>query len=920
MVGDVAIEPEKMAAELAILHKTAAALEPGGVRCKLLIPNEQIKYLTLETENLTDAELDEAVRQALEGATPYTVDELVYDYSADGAHTHVAAVARETLLEAEAFAAEHKFGPICFAAVPGEQAYLGEPFFGETSVASDLLEDGDTVEPDGIAVVIIGEISTPSGPVAEVADTKAEDERKIEDPVATTSEVSTESLDEAREAGEAIERDSGEEELEADAPVMPLKDNKSGIDAHKVQTSATAATSASDETAHLIKGESATPEQSAENAQTVAETESSTLPPLKSAQNGTPDEAPQPTDPAEVPAPQEAPQPSDPPAPGIPNETPDPVDPMPTEPPRPDEVSIPTPAADATEFKKASSGAPALGGFASRRAAETSGSQPKLGGARRDAPVPGAGPTSVAAPQIAPVAEADIVPDSSSLSPDTEKAASKSNAASRFLSRRKPGNVPTAPPRMAAVATASAVVAEPTDEADRLTVFGARKGPDVGGKPRFLGLILTAALLVFLAGVAAWASVFLDDNMILSRLFGERSKPATAVVEEPATDPVLEAVALLPPPAEDVQDLTVTASLDPGLSDVDGAVLDALRAPENSEPTPLTEQQAEADYATSGIWPRAPEVPKAPAIIPLDDLYITSIDPVSTSNDAVAIPDAAGFSADQAFASLPSPAAAGTDFSLDDRGLVVPTAAGALSPDGVLVYLGAPPAKPPKTPTRFAAAPTVDPNRPQIVGQRPKARPSNLAETNERAVLGGLTRIELAAYRPQLRAPSVQEQAVAPTDAPLDASAAVAEALLVPPPAFQNATRLAVKASVRPDTRPRNFAQVVKRVQRTAPQPTTRVASTASVAPRTVKPSIPSKTSVAKQATVKNAIKLNRVNLIGVYGKPSSRRALVRLSNGRYRKVVVGDRIDGGRVSAIGDSELRYTKRGRDVILKMPRS
>ena len=170
VVGDVAIEPEKMAAELAILHKTAAALEPGGVRCKLLIPNEQIKYLTLETENLTDAELDEAVRQALEGATPYTVDELVYDYSADGAHTHVAAVARETLLEAEAFAAEHKFGPICFAAVPGEQAYLGEPFFGETSVASDLLEDGDTVEPDGIAVVIIGEISTPSGPVAEVAD------------------------------------------------------------------------------------------------------------------------------------------------------------------------------------------------------------------------------------------------------------------------------------------------------------------------------------------------------------------------------------------------------------------------------------------------------------------------------------------------------------------------------------------------------------------------------------------------------------------------------------------------------------------------------------------------------------------------------------------------------------------------------
>ncbi|MFC6760263.1 hypothetical protein ACFQFQ_13430 [Sulfitobacter porphyrae] len=91
------------------------------------------------------------------------------------------------------------------------------------------------------------------------------------------------------------------------------------------------------------------------------------------------------------------------------------------------------------------------------------------------------------------------------------------------------------------------------------------------------------------------------------------------------------------------------------------------------------------------------------------------------------------------------------------------------------------------------------------------------------------------------------------------------------------------------------------------------------MAPRTVSPSIPSKTSVAKQATVKNAINLRKVNLIGVYGKPSNRRALVRLGNGRYKKVVVGDRIDGGRVSAIGDAELRYTKGGRSVVLTMPR-
>ena len=73
------------------------------------------------------------------------------------------------------------------------------------------------------------------------------------------------------------------------------------------------------------------------------------------------------------------------------------------------------------------------------------------------------------------------------------------------------------------------------------------------------------------------------------------------------------------------------------------------------------------------------------------------------------------------------------------------------------------------------------------------------------------------------------------------------------------------------------------------------------------------------QATVKNALNLRQVNLIGVYGKPSDRRALVRLSTGRYKKVKIGDRIDGGKVAAISDTELRYVKNGRNVVLKMPR-
>ncbi len=84
-------------------------------------------------------------------------------------------------------------------------------------------------------------------------------------------------------------------------------------------------------------------------------------------------------------------------------------------------------------------------------------------------------------------------------------------------------------------------------------------------------------------------------------------------------------------------------------------------------------------------------------------------------------------------------------------------------------------------------------------------------------------------------------------------------------------------------------------------------------------PPVPSRASVAKQATVRNAINLGKVNLIGIYGSPSKRRALVRLASGKYVKVEVGDRVDGGRVSAIGSNELRYVKRGRNITLKMPK-
>ena len=456
-----------------------------------------------------------------------------------------------------------------------------------------------------------------------------------------------------------------------------------------------------------------------------------------------------------------------------------------------------------------------------------------------------------------------------------------------------------------------------------MTIFGARK-PErktvVGGKPKFLGLILIAVLLLFLAGVAAWASVFLNKG--LASFFNAPNDEA--ITEAPAS--------FAPAPSEDVGPNIKTASFSADLSSEDTAVLDALRAPQADPVVVLPElspQELAANYAVTGIWPVSPEISQPAPLVSLDYLYIASIDPVSSSNDAVALPNVRALVTDNGLGEQTTPVAAGTSFAFGIDGLVIPTVNGAITPNGVTVFLGRPDVTPPKISARKALPAKTDPSLALIAKMRPQPRPSNLVEQNERSVNGGLSRSELAQLRPRLR-PAVElaitqkAPEVDPTtdNARNDAAAAATLAALAPrvegiiiegPPNPQ-----AVIASVRPDGRPKNFARVVKRVK--AKQSNDQGTRVASVAPKVVVPKITSPASVAKSATVKNAINLRNVNLIGVYGKPSSRRALVRLSNGRYQKVQVGDRIDGGRVSAIGDNELRYKKGSRNLTLKMPKS
>ena len=145
---------------------------------------------------------------------------------------------------------------------------------------------------------------------------------------------------------------------------------------------------------------------------------------------------------------------------------------------------------------------------------------------------------------------------------------------------------------------------------------------------------------------------------------------------------------------------------------------------------------------------------------------------------------------------------------------------------------------------------------------------------------------------------------------------------------------LAVAVSLLPAARPADFSRPVAAALAAASASTaaSAAASTAaqSLDPAVVEsdgagdtadvsPAIPTKASVARQATMKNALNMHQAALIGVFGAASSRKALVRLPSGRIVKVSVGDRVDGGKIAAIGEHEVHYVKNGRNIVLAMPK-
>ena len=154
-VGATTFDAPDLTEALAYLRSTALGLSPRGLATKLVIPNEQVLYTSVHAPGPDAAKRKRQIKAALEGLTPYAVDDLVYDWTGSGPEIQVAIIARETLAEAEAFAAEHRFNPVSFVAVPEGGGFAGEPFFGPSALAATLLAAGEKVERDADPISVV---------------------------------------------------------------------------------------------------------------------------------------------------------------------------------------------------------------------------------------------------------------------------------------------------------------------------------------------------------------------------------------------------------------------------------------------------------------------------------------------------------------------------------------------------------------------------------------------------------------------------------------------------------------------------------------------------------------------------------------------------------------------------------------------
>lgn len=1000
-IGATGLDAPDLPDALSYLRRSALGLAPHGMTAKVIIPNDQILYLTLEAPGPDDQRRDEQIRRALEGRTPYAVDDLVFDWSGDGPDVQVAVVARETLAEAEGFATEYRLNPVSFVAQPDPAQFAGEPWFGPSALAATLLPPGDIVERDHEPVQVISRDAPHRtdrpAPDMSVPEMVAPDP-VMPDPVAAA--IAAPELPEAvlPEIAPVVEPE----------PAPPVADHAAPYDtaiaAPEAEPMPEATAARADDTQAALAFDTppegilpdpafapaVAPEPPAPvlpppvlqapvvippvpPAPAVAEPPVEAAPPAFNSRRRTEPEAPPPLTPPPAPPRRSRVQPPMEAAPEMP--------PLAPPAPPPSQAELPLaelPLANLPPEPPAPPVAP--------KVAVTSVT------AHRKAPPAPLSPPPLASAAATPQTYDPILADDPALDSELPPPIAPAFQAARAAARNGAATLGAAPASRASKPASAAKPAKPMVTAPTIPGLGGKRAKSVPtptkaaqtlvappppgaetsmpfraktlsqrGKPRYLGLILTIGLLLLLAALAAWSSFYIARG----------NAPEAAEVAGVAATPETS--------AEPVPDVIDEAAADGVTLPEDEALADG-QMPAPVEDTAMALPTPEAGSETGA----------APVLLPgaQDEIILSTMDTPPPAVDALAL-TAPQTTAD----ALPQPPAPpppfGTQYEFDAQGLIKPTAEGIVTPDGVRLVAGPPPVVPPQRPASIAAlaaAPAATPTTdaaasapaegaapapyadPALAGFRPRARPEGLAPAAPDAAAAPADDAALAipeasrmvSLKPRARPAAItaqaeqrrlDEEARLVAEAASLSAAAAAEALAAAPQgeaSVQNAVQagpispLAIAVSRRPPQRPKDFSRAVEAAvaaavrppkaepapepepePEPAARPTKRSAPEADdepeVAAAAKAPKIPTKASVAKNATFVNAIDLGKTNLIGVYGTASKRYALIRTSSGQYKKVRVGDRVDGGTVAAITDSELRYKKGNRMVALQMPK-
>ncbi len=983
-IGRSAYDTPDLAEAMAYLRATALGLSPRGLTTKLVIPASQIRYFRIDAPGPDDAARRAQIATALQGRTAYDVADLAFDWSGSGPTVTVAVVARETLAEAEAFAVQHRFAPLSFVALPEDLApadgtFDGEPWFGPTEHAARLLAGGDTVERDDDSITILTRalrrqlradaappvaapaadpsidppapqppVADPPAPSAPEPEPAAPEPAPVVEPVPLPDPAPRPLPDPVTEPTPAPEPDPIPPPLPATvpdpAPVQP-EPEPAGVPQPDVTPDPgydppqPADLPGFDPVADPV---TMSVDSSANQPDTLSET----------AGAAPADRAPAATRPAALPEPEadEAPIALD----VEEGELPDP-------PSRKPARAAGFGAANVTENSLTlgpddSAAAPTT--FSSRRV-------PALAGATAAAAQSMARRLGAASRAVTPPPFAAPPPDPAVRRAPAPEFAAPASPPLRAADQIAPRPVDPVPTAAAQPAPAASPRAPSPPAAQRLPpVRPAQAKPQrrsprsldapTRGKPRYLGLMLTGLLLVALALAAA-----------LSSYYSVSTDPVPSLATEPTALASADNAAIAPA----VPDAPTTAA--------DAADLPSITDEMLADGQDITPEDT-APVAAAPIAAPAPVAPNAaPAMQAAnsgnDEIYLSAADTAPSAVDAAALPPPEARADPAPTAPLPPPAF-GTVYKFDANGLIIPTAEGITTPEGVLLIAGKPPLVPPPRPASLApaVAPAVAPALAPVVppGPAPAAPAGALpdgaiggaldATGDQIAALSELPspsdpalRGKRPAPRPAgLAAPATDADPAADPDAPSLAPAADSRlaglrplprpAALAPAPGASPSTLALVTPegavsplgglamSPRPVARPTVLASAVEAAVAAAaqaPDPGPAIVDDGNVTPETeaepelasAAPSIPTKANVAKEATVKNVLNLGKINLIGVYGTQSNRYALVRQSNGRIVKVAVGDRIDGGRVAAVTATEVRYEKRGQMVVLAMPR-